>query len=264
MRFFPRKKYSSKGCGKRGRRFNRIVGGTAASEGEFPWMASLMSERMDPNYFCGGALISAWYVLTAAHCLTGYPPHHSIWVRLGEHDFSVNDEHYLDRRVAKFVVHPDFNRRTLIDDIALIEFTLALPLDEFMQAICLPPPPPPGAGHNVYEGKEVTVAGWGASSYMGKQTPLLKKVTVPVWSLEECRRSYTEKGLFLRAICAGLPEGGKDSCQFDSGGPLMLEEDGTFVVIGLTSWGKDCGAKNFPGVYTSVNMYLDWIEENTS
>ena len=65
-------------------------------------------------------------------------------------------------------------------------------------------------------------------------------------------------------ICAGL--GRKDTCQGDSGGPMLsLELDDTaWSVIGITSFGVDCADTRFPGVYTRVDRYLDWIEENTN
>ena len=67
-------------------------------------------------------------------------------------------------------------------------------------------------------------------------------------------------------LCAG--EGGKDSCQGDSGGPLMCEEQAgaglpsTRVQCGIVSWGIGCGDAQYPGVYTELAYFLDWIEEN--
>jgi len=62
-------------------------------------------------------------------------------------------------------------------------------------------------------------------------------------------------------VCAGVPEGGKDSCQGDNGGPLVLKNSGRQV--GIVSWGNGCAEKGYPGVYSNLaekEMY-DFIEK---
>ncbi|MCL4125609.1 UNVERIFIED_CONTAM: hypothetical protein GTU68_027589 [Idotea baltica] len=61
-------------------------------------------------------------------------------------------------------------------------------------------------------------------------------------------------------ICAGWKEGRKDSCKGDSGGPLLRQsQDGKWYVYGLVSFGKGCARRGFPGVYTKVNHFKQWI-----
>ena len=84
--------------------------------------------------------------------------------------------------------------------------------------------------------------------------------------LPGCRTAYAK----LRArlgptqLCAG-GNIGQDSCEGDSGGPLIMHErfGPPFVLIGVTSFGAtNCGQGATPGVYTKVSEYLDWILQN--
>ena len=55
------------GCGTRPH--SRIVGGTAAKRGDWPWQAMLTSPQ--GQQFCGGSLIHPRWVVTASHCVEG-------------------------------------------------------------------------------------------------------------------------------------------------------------------------------------------------
>ena len=61
-------------------------------------------------------------------------------------------------------------------------------------------------------------------------------------------------------LCAGFETGGKDSCIEDSGGPLMVKQDGRLVVVGLVSAGVGCGLPKMPGIYTRISSYIYWIK----
>lgn len=58
-------------------------------------------------------------------------------------------------------------------------------------------------------------------------------------------------------------EGGVDACQGDSGGPLMMRVDTRWVQLGIVSFGNKCGEPGYPGVYTRLSEYVDWVNENT-
>ena len=88
---------------------------------------------------------------------------------------------------------------------------------------------------------------------------------VPVIDEEQCNEydwlnDYVVDGM----LCAGYERGQIDSCQGDSGGPLVRRTEnsgGGFELIGIVSWGFGCAEPNWPGVYTDVFYYLDWIKQ---
>ncbi len=97
----------------------------------------------------------------------------------------------------------------------------------------------------------------------------MQQAYVDLVPTDVCRKKYSPDGMSDDKInddyniCAAVEGGGKDTCQGDSGGPLMRvdEDTGIATVIGVTSWGKGCGRKDYPGVYTKVAHYSEWIEE---
>lgn len=91
------------------------------------------------------------------------------------------------------------------------------------------------------------------------------KVKVPLKSQSECTRILnTNRRITPNQLCAGGEEG-KDSCEGDSGGPLMRTyEDLADNTIqwyqeGVVSWGVQCGRAHLPAVYTRVARYMNWI-----
>lgn len=111
------------------------------------------------------------------------------------------------------------------------------------------------------------VSGWGAVDPNKSEvvSPTLKATTVPVLSLDTCRKKdiYGEKHqqILDSMLCAGYLKGGRDSCGGDSGGPLICERGGRLEVAGIVSWGDGCAKKNRPGIYTRVSSFLPWIKE---
>jgi trypsin len=86
-------------------------------------------------------------------------------------------------------------------------------------------------------------------------------VDVPIVDKVTCNDNYSGYGgIPPNQICAGLAEGGVDSCQGDSGGPLFKDA----AVYGIVSWGVGCAYPNYPGVYTEVSAYSDWIAQVTA
>jgi secreted trypsin-like serine protease len=58
-------------------------------------------------------------------------------------------------------------------------------------------------------------------------------------------------------LCAGNVN--RDICQGDTSGPLVIQNDGKWEIVGVTSWGEQCGKSGYPQVYTKLLHYVDWI-----
>jgi len=239
-------------CGQKGS--GRIVGGTQASVNEYPWQAALMSGSQQ---FCGGSLINDRYILTAAHCVDGITAA-QLTVRLAEHNLASSTEtNLVTRSVSSIISHSQYNDNTMQNDIALLKLSSPVEVSSDVLPVCLPPSKP------TYAGKTAIATGWGTTSSGGSQPNTLREVSVPVISDAQCKATgYGNSDILPGMLCAGT--NGKDSCQGDSGGPLIFKDGGgNYDQIGVVSFGYGCGASNYPGVYTRVNSYLDWITENT-
>ncbi|XP_037092300.1 trypsin-1-like [Pollicipes pollicipes] len=243
------------GCGINRRNLaTRIVGGQAADPRAWPWMVALL--RGTPGFFCGGVLISQWHVLTAAHCVQRFRLR-EVRVRLGVYDFS-NDTEVAGEPLGRMVVHPRYDPVRYRNDVAVLTLARPAQLSDDVWPICLPEP-----GLD-FQNVRATVIGWGTIYPGGPTSSVLRQLTIPVWSQQECDTAYPQliDDVFL---CAGGRQGGRDACQGDSGGPLQhMRSDGSWSVIGLVSWGKRCAEVGFPGVYTRVTRMLRWILRNTA
>ncbi|XP_018020230.1 trypsin, partial [Hyalella azteca] len=198
---------------------SRIVGGTAALGGEFPWMAGVVQRGQDDS-FCGGALINSRWVLSAAHCFEN-PATLSLDVRLGVLNEAVASANVLRRQVLQINNYPGFTGLLTHPGGATSNVNTSWPA--LLAA-------------STYAGTTAVTAGWGTTSYQGTSSSVLLKVSVPVVTNAACQTSYGAN-YTIRAdmICAGTQ--GKDTCQGDSGGPLMYKTGVVYEVIGVTSFG---------------------------
>jgi secreted trypsin-like serine protease len=217
-----------------------VVGGRLAERA--PWVVALFDAH--GNFFCGGALVERQKVVTAAHCTIertalGQRERKSITVVADRHDLYATGGRQV--RVREINRHPDFTKVDHGDDIATL--TLAEPL-----------PYAPIAMGEARAGDVATVRGWGRTGELRAPSSRLREVDVPVRTEAECAKTvqgFRPDGM----LCAGYPEGGRDACEGDSGGPLTV--DGKLV--GIVSYGRGCARPDQPGVYTRTSHYRDRI-----
>ncbi|XP_052738134.1 trypsin-7-like [Bicyclus anynana] len=227
---------------------NRIVGGYNATIQQYPYQAYLLIAKGIDNFQCGGSIISTRYILTAAHCLPGAT---GITARIGS-TFSMSGG--TQYTASLFRGHPMYNPTTFDYDVAFMRTRIPMTIDGInTRIISLAPRRTP-----VPAGTILTVSGWGATMEDGNVVGNLMAVQVPAVSSEDCRKSYST--ITARMVCAGVPEGGKDSCGGDSGGPAV-SNDG--IQRGIVSNGIGCARPNIPGVYTNVSSVRSWIRRNT-
>lgn len=236
----------------------RIVGGTDASWGEWPWQVSLQVKLRAQSHLCGGSIIGRQWVLTAAHCFDGLLLS-NIWrIYGGILNLSAITTETSFSQIKEIIVHPNYKTSEGSHDIALIKLEAPLNFTDLQKAICLPSK---DDTKPVYT--DCWITGWGFTEEKGKIQNTLQKANIPLISNEECQKSYRDYKITKQMICAGYKEGGKDACKGDSGGPLVCQHEETWHLVGITSWGEGCARREQPGVYTKVAEYVDWILEKT-
>lgn len=246
----------------------KVVGGIPAAVGEFPWMVALGYKNSKnpgtPKWLCGGTLITDRHILTAGHCV--HNRNDLYLARVGEHDlYSANDgASPEDIPLIKAKIHENYSPVQYINDIALL-WLERKPTNPLVWPVCLPHAEP--LRSNRFLKYRPVVAGWGAVQFNGPSSSVLRLAEIPVVNNDLCQKAFANKSIIDdRIICAGWPSGTKDACQGDSGGPLMYGKiEGTnlrYFQIGVVSYGFRCAEAGYPGVYTRVTNFLDWIARN--
>ncbi|XP_047526263.1 CLIP domain-containing serine protease HP8-like [Pieris napi] len=253
---------------------NRIFGGRTAKLYEFPWMVLIAYKtREGPQFQCGGTIINSKYILTAAHCVVDKKIE---GVRIGEYDINTDrdceyepdkvicEDHIQDMFVKEKIPHENYQSLPTSNDIALLRVDGEILLNYTnVEPICLPLSS--SLRSKSLENKNGTVAGWGYTE-TGRESAILLTVEVPVKTDAECKGYYNRnnRDAVKKQFCAG--ELKKDSCNGDSGGPLMMKANyndvNSYVQYGIVSHGPTQCGSSFPGVYTDVREYVDWILDN--
>ena len=233
---------------------DRIVGGEESGRGAWPFQVSV---RLSGGHVCGGTVVGASSVLTAAHCVT-FPgstkPIESdrITVAIGELEL----RGVPTLAVRSVSVHPDYLGDPVGGaDLAVLGLASPSAAPPIQFAAATPP------------GTCAVVLGWGsmqpqradrqATAQGPAMSQRLQQAAVPIVPRSVCQSVYRD--LAGDQFCAGYSRGGVDTCAGDSGGPVLVESGGRWLQLGVTSRGHGCAASNAYGVYTSVVTHRGWI-----
>ncbi|XP_016930530.3 trypsin 3A1 [Drosophila suzukii] len=233
----------------------RIVGGWETRITFFPHQVSL---QLGTRHACGGTILSHTIILTAAHCVLEYSKPQYYAVRAGSTDWS-NGGSYI--RVQRIIPHPKFHEPTRMNnDIAIVQLQQPLVYSREIQPISLA-----SSLDQIKPTAQLFVSGWGSTAITQVQSEKrLRYTVVQQMDQYQCARNYFAAGTVTNTMfCAGTQMGGRDSCQGDSGGPLVTSITGQMKLYGIVSWGYGCANAMFPGVYTKISAYGDWIAQTT-
>ncbi|XP_036880359.2 brain-specific serine protease 4 [Manis javanica] len=246
-------------CGKP-QRLSRVVGGEDSADAEWPWVVSI---QRNGTHHCAGSLLTSRWAVTAAHCFKGNlhkPSQFS--VLLGAWQLGNPGQRSQTVGVAWVQPHPVYSWRGVSRaDIALVRLEHSVQFSERILPVCLP-----DSSVHLPRSTDCWIAGWGSvrDGVPLPQPQTLQKLKVPIIDSELCSRLYWQgagQGVITEdMLCAGYMEGERDACLGDSGGPLMCQVGGTWLLAGIISWGEGCAERNRPGVYISLAAHRSWVQ----
>lgn len=221
----------------------RIVGGQAASSGQFPYQVSLRNSFN--SHFCGGSIINSRWVLTAAHCTISSSPS-DVNIVIGSHLLNSGGNTYKCSTIRN---HPSYNSQLLSNDVAVLQTATNIAFGPTAQAV-------PLINRDV-QGGNLIVSGWGYLSTSGSVPNNLQYLNTNVISRDSCSRQIS---LNADTVCA-LVSAGKGICFGDSGGPLVVPGEGQVGINSFVIGG--CGT-GYPDGFCSVYYHRSWIINNTT
>lgn len=248
----------------------RIVGGQPTDPNEYRWTVAVYPVD-DPRSLCGGTLVARDWVMTAAHCFydnenARYLDAAPATIRVGSHRRTTGGRLH---RVSGIHPHPEYDPDDDVNDVVLLKLAESAPAE--LGAVTLPNEDV-HARIAVAGETEATALGWGITGsipdHCGPDDPdpscpgyatTLREARLPLRPTSYCG-GHLDPAVEL---CAGAP--GRDTCRSDSGGPLIVEDQGAYYQIGITSSGsRSCTGT---GTYAKVAAFHDWIrqtiEDNT-
>ncbi|XP_057289820.1 chymotrypsinogen B-like [Hydractinia symbiolongicarpus] len=248
-------------CGVPKIQTSRVINGVDAKRGSWPWQILI---RFMGQPHCGGSIISPFWIVTAAHCVSGKEDlKKEFKVIVGDHDFNQNEGSEVELGVSEIFAHERYHRSTLDYDIALIKLNRPVPFDnQYISSVCLPT-----KDEVLSVGATCYITGWGKIMPFDVMHNVLQQAKLPVVENTKCRALNTNSTnipVTPRMLCAGHgplnPTGG---CHGDSGGPFVCQTGagGSWVLHGAVSWGSgSCSSAEAYTVFARISYLRDWID----
>jgi secreted trypsin-like serine protease len=278
----------------------QIINGEPVPNGKYPFMSDLVITFADgsdsdnkPDVFqCGGSLIDADNMLTAAHCVRGETRLVKVKVTVGRTVLSTSQGQV--RSVKRVFIHPKYKHKSDSRNYDAAVLELSRPVSGIA-----PIKLASSKQDNLEKpGRKATVAGWGSTTARpacksSNRKPVfpnrMLEAQVPIVSDSKADRLYEDICQFAKplqytpSLMVAAGGTGKDTCQGDSGGPLFVRTSGDgdgdngddknggssakYTQIGITSFGPGCGPERYPSAYTEVNAkpiasFIERAEDN--
>ncbi|KAH8313035.1 hypothetical protein KR067_010505 [Drosophila pandora] len=230
----------------------RITNGKDAVADQFPYQVGLSFSSSKGSWWCGGSIIAANWLVTAAHCTDGAE---SVTASYGA---TVRTSPKFTQTISSsdFIQHESYVSLVVRNDISLIK-TPTISFSSSINKIALPAI---ASSYSTYVGKTAVASGWGLTSDSATAVAShLQYTDLTVITNDVCAKTFGTLIVTSRVICVDTPNA-QSTCQGDSGGPLALDD----TLIGITSFGSADGCEaGAPAAFTRVTYFLDWIKANS-